>query len=262
LDLDLNLHNNSLKNSVLELVNKVEIENILPFFVFDEVYSRFLTVIARGNAKVVSSLQKAKISESYGQEMIFELIENNILYIVNSREKPLKEYAKQLIKKEYKDYKIEPKLFFTKPFYRFWFSCVEPQRKNLVIDNKKVTESFAKYEGRLKSLVFEQISIELLKVKFSNDKIIEIASFWDRFSEFDIYATTKSGKKIVGECKYTNRPIIKSEIVKLIKKLEQSNLKSDYVALFSKSGFSHEIYKLKNNNILLFELEDFKKLLM
>ena len=234
----------------------------MPFFILQEPYSKLLTILARGDGKLYSSLHKAKIGDSFGQEMILELIENKIIYMVNSREKPIKEFEKQLIKKEYKDYKIEPKLFFYKPFFRFWFSIIHPSiDKYGYINKEKVLYFFNRYNKRLKSLIFEQLSIELLKEHFKDDKIVEVASFWDRFSEFDIYAKTANNKKIIGECKYTNRQLTKAQIVKLEKKISQSNLEYDFLALFSKSGFSNEINRLNRKNLLLFKLEDFNRLL-
>ena len=188
---------------------------------------------------------------------------NDIIYIVNSRENPLKEYNKQLIKKEFRHYIIEPKIYFKKPFFRFWYMCVEPNRKlDGTINLDKVIDSLDKNHYRLSSLVFEQLSIELLKDSFRGDELIDIASYWDRYSEFDIYTKSKSGKYILGECKYKNRPINKAELIKLKMKAKHSNLKVDKFALFSKSGFSHELYRLNSKDeLLLFELNDFKSLL-
>jgi AAA+ ATPase superfamily predicted ATPase len=183
--------------------------------------------------------------------------------MVDSRESPLKNYKKQLIKKEYKDYIIEPKIYFKRPFYRFWFMFIEPNRNSLKeVEINKVLFSLKEEQYRLSSLVFEQLSIELLKFIYKKDDLLtDISSYWDKNSEFDIYAKTKSAKYILGECKYKNRPVTKAELIKLKQKAIYSNLIVDKFVFFSKSGFSQELYKLDSKNLELYELNDFKKLL-
>jgi len=84
---------------------------------------------------------------------------------------------------------------------------------------------------------------------------VEVGSYWDVNSEFDIYCKTKSGKMILGECKYKNRPITQSELIKLKSKALSSNLNIDKFILFSKAGFTQELYKNKDDNLLIFELD-------
>jgi len=201
-----------------------------------------------------SLFKRLRISQELGIDLINELIDNDILYLVNSREAPLKEYSKQKLKKELKYYDIEPKLYFTKPFYRFWFYFVEPHREKKDFINS-VISSYEKWGYKLSSLVYEQLSLEILNEYYKkSDKLIEVASFWDVNSEFDLYCKTSSGKYILGECKYKNRPITHSELLKLKHKAQNSNLKVDKFALFSKSGFSQEFYKKRDDNLLLFDL--------
>jgi UDP-N-acetylglucosamine enolpyruvyl transferase len=88
-----------------------------------------------------------------------------------------------------------------------------------------------------------------------------MGSYWDVNSEFDILAKTIEGKRVVGECKYKNRRVCKSELTKLKQKAEVSGLNADTYALFSKSGFSNELLNSGDRDLLLFELEDFRKLL-
>ena len=204
---------------------------------------------------------KTGIGYSLGSDIVKELINNDIIYIVNSREIPLNRYNKHLIKKEFRHYTIEPKIYFKKPFIRFWFMFIESNRKSSNIDINKVLDSLNSNIYKLTSLTFEQLSIELLKKTFKKESLIEIASYWDRYSEFDIYSKTNKNRYILGECKYKNRPITKAQLIKLKTKAKQSKLKVDIYALFSKSGFSHELYKLKDKNLILFELKDFKNLI-
>ena len=66
---------------------------------------------------------------------------------------------------------------------------------------------------------------------------------------------------IAGECKWKNQRISKNILNKLEKKCEVGNLKVDYYALFSKSGFSNELLRNRPDNLLLFDSNDFEMLL-
>ncbi len=210
-----------------------------------------------------SLFNRLNIGKTTGLDIVEELINSKVLYILESREKPIKTYAKQLIKKELRDYTIEPKLYFKKPFFRFWFLFIEPLKKrNSNIDIEKVLINYRKYGYRLSSSIFENLSQELLIKSFKDiDAIVESGSYWDRYSEFDIYSKCSSGAYILGECKYKNRPVTQAELKKIKFKAEVSNLKVDKYAIFSKNGFSHEFYKKLDSNTLLYTLNDFKKLI-
>jgi hypothetical protein len=142
-----------------------------------------------------------------------------------------------------------------------WFGFIEPfRKKDSKIDIVKVLREYKKSGQRLISSVFEELSIDLLK-EYLNGDPKECYSYWDYFSEFDIYCKFND-KMVVGECKYTSRFITKRELIKLQKKLETSALQYDYIALFSKNGFSKELYKMRSSELLLFELKDFKEILL
>ena len=87
----------------------------------------------------------------------------------------------------------------------------------------------------------------------------EISSYWDKENEIDIYANY-DGFVIVAEAKYKERKICKNILNLLIQKCEKSKINWDKIALFSKSGFSNELLGLKDNRVILFELDDFKDL--
>lgn len=246
---------------IKEILENKDIVSIFPFYIFDDPFRKLLIKLSKSDGKVLSLYNRLKIGESLGNELVEELINSNILYLVNSREDSLKAYPKQKIKKEFKSYSIESKIYFTKPFYKFWFSFIEEYRYNNNFYNN-VIGSYNKWGYKLISLIFEQLSIELLKDSFFNiDKLTEVGSYWDFYSEYDIYCKTASGKYILGECKYKNRPITNAELNKLKIKAINSNLKVDYYALFSKNGFSKELKRSKDNNLLFFDLSDFDKII-
>ena len=89
--------------------------------------------------------------------------------------------------------------------------------------------------------------------------LLESGTYWDRDNEYDLYAVTENNKVIVGECKYKDRRVCKSELTKLQKKCEQSNLQPDIYLLASKSGFSKELESMKDR-VILYDMDSFKTL--
>jgi hypothetical protein len=257
--INLPLHSFKTKELFSEIA-QIEVLEKLPFFLFDEPFRTLLVTLALNDAKVDSTFIKSKTSLSFKDDILKELEENGIIYIEYSREEPLKLYSKQKIKKEFKHYTIQNKIRFTTPFYHFLFAFIVPfLNKDFTLNQVKAQEAFSKNSNRLSSLWFEHLSKELIRYSFKN--VTKCFSYWDRFSEFDLYCEVNKEKFLVGECKYTHKPITKVELLKLEAKIEKSQLKSDYIAFFSKGGYSKELEKLKRNNLLLFNLEDFKKLL-
>lgn len=252
----------SKEESLLELANSTIVYDNFPFFIFQEPFRSFLINLTRSDAKRATVSKKSKIGFDLTTSIIDELLANNIIRVVQSREEPLQEYPKQKIKKEFKDYKIEPKIYFNYPILRFWFRFVEPFRdSNGLKDEKEFLNKFRQRDIKLYSIVFEHLSIEVLKQYFSRLNIkMQCNSFWDIHSEFDMYCKSSNEKYIVGECKYSNRPITKAQLLKLEYKIEQSNLNSDYIVFFAKSGYSKELEKLKSKTLLLFTLDDLKLL--
>ena len=234
---------------------------ITPSYLLEEPYRYFLIAIARGDGRLSNVFRKAKVGDTLGWRILNELIELGIVELEASREASLKKYPNQKLEKSLRSYRIESKIRFKTPFYRFWFGFVEPYTKELSCkQTQRFFENFEQHFSRLNSLVFEQLSNELLHLHFQNH-LITSGSYWDRHSEFDILATTKDGQKILGECKYKNKKVCKSELSKLKQKAEVSNISVDTYVLFSKNGFSNELMQSKKQGLLLFELEDFKELL-
>jgi len=240
---------------------KVLNEVISPSYLIEEPYRYLLVAIARGDGRLSNIFRKARVGETLGLRLLSELVELDIVEFEDSREPALKKYPNQKLEKALRNYKIEPKIRFKKPFHRFWFGFVEPYHKELNNgDSKRFYENFEKHFSRLHSFVFEQLSQALLN-DYYNDELIINGNYWDKHSEFDIWATHKDGTTILGECKYTNRRVCKSELSKLRQKAATSGLTVDVFALFSKNGFSNELKNSAEKDLLLFELDDFKRLL-
>jgi hypothetical protein len=238
-------------------------EAFFPAYVLQKPYREMLIAVARGDGRRYAAMRKARIGERAGERIEEELLGTGILICETSRESPLRLYPKQKIKKALRHYRIQDKLRFAKPFYRFWFGFVEPFASELQRgDTQRYAHYFQEHYERLQSLVFEQLSNAFLYDYFAErgDAIVSGGSFWDKDSEFDILAVTQSGKVILGECKYRGRPVCKSELGKLQNKALRSNIRADVFALFSGSGFSNELRAMRDDRVLLFDAEAMERL--
>ena len=236
---------------------------VSPSYLLESPYRELLVAVARGDGKRYGVLRKAKLSEGVGEKVLGELISLGILKVEYSRETPLRVHPKHKLPKEQRAYRIQDKLRFTQPFMRFWFGFVTSYEKDLALGKSDTfLENFEKHYERLRSLVYEQLCDELL-IKYYEIKepIISSGSYWNIYSEFDILAVTKSKKIILGECKYKDRTVCKNELTKLKQKAAESGIKVDTYALFSKSGFSKELLGMRDEKLLLFDLDDLKTLL-
>ena len=227
-------------------------------------YHKLLTAIAQGDRRLHSAFKRARMSETKGGIAINELQNLNILRLEYSRETPpKKEYPKQKLKKEVRDHRISHKLQFRIPFFRFWFYFVAPFEHEIAQgDMSKLLEKLHGHQHSFCAYTFEKLSNLFLEMRLREDPILESGSYWDRQVEVDLYAQRKSGAIIVGECKWRNHKMNKKELHKLRDKCEKINLHPQYIALFSKRGFSKELEHSSDKTLLLYSAEDFKNLLI
>jgi len=239
-------------------------KTVSPSYLMEAPYRKLLIAVARGDGKLLNVFKRAKINETAGGELIAQLEELGIVELEKSRESPLKEYPKQKIKKHLRSYRIQSKARFKTPFLRFWFGFVEPYKEDIAEGRVQAfLENFRQHRDRCSGLVFEQLSNDLLAHYLrQKDPLVSKGGFWDRYSEFDLLGISSRGKVILGECKYKGRKVCKNELNKLKEKASQSGIQVDRYALFSKNGFSNELRQSGDKSLLLFELEDFRRLLL
>jgi len=189
------------------------------------------------------------VSESEGDEAVAFLIKNGFL---------LKDEALESAQTQV--HRISDKLTFTSPFLRFYFACIAPLYQG--IREGDYSEVEKRFEAKKEEFIlhtFKALSHELVKSRF-NEKI-SIRSYWDAHHTIDIYATTSEGKIIVGDIKYANAKAKKSMLSELAQKCEAANIEADTVILISKNGFSNEVKKMKNEQLMLLSLKNFRSLI-
>lgn len=228
-------------------------------------YPKLLRAISIGDRRGASALRRARIGKKRGKEAFEALRQIGILIIEHSREEaPIREHPKQRFKKEIERHKISHKYRFTSPFLRFWFAFVEPFKETIQQENyKPFYEHFNQRFNAFVGFVFEELCDLYIRYILSptfGETIIESGSYWDKDVEIDLLCTTVHGKKWIGECKWTNHKINKKDLRHLQEKWLKLNLQPDKVFLFSKRGFSNELYDLKESRLYLIGAEEFERL--
>lgn len=205
-----------------------------------------LSGLAMGDRRTNSAFKRAKISFDEGIKIVDSLCDQGVLKL----EVPFGQ----------KD--VPEKALFTTPFMRFWFAFISPLFTG--IKNGEYEEFYEKFKNReaeFTNLIFEQLSHELLKELWQEDKIYNIGRYWDKSIEIDLVAKTKSGKIIAGACKYTNSKVKKSELTKLQDNCKEAGIKPDIYILFSKVGYTNELKSLKSETLKLLTCRNFKLLI-
>jgi len=222
-----------LRNDVAQLTNG------------DEKYHRLLSASTLGDRRTNSSFKRASFSFDDGMDLVEELRDKGFIKLERCCE----------------DVYVSDKILFNAPFLRFWFAFVSPIFKSIRDkDYKEFFEIWTNRKSGFSDLVFSQLSHEFIKESFKDDKIYNIGRYWDDDREIDLVAKTKSGKKIVATCKYTDKKLKKSELTKLKESCKSAGISPDMFVLFAKKGFTSELKALKSETILLFTCRNFKVL--
>lgn len=237
--------------------------DILPFypllsskFKLDKQSAKALHILAKNSRKRYSiNKQLGHFAASFTMN---KLLERGFLQIEKSKEEKIKRKKGQKLKKALRKYTIQDKVLFKNNFLRFFAYFLQPN-ENLIL-NKAYDELLAKIKKEFKhyqSLCFEGLGRELLESKF---KINSISSFWSNDVEIDLFYKD-SKLTVLGEVKFKDKKICKNVFNSLQNKAKILNLKPDYFVIFSKSGFSSELIKNKEANLLLFDFDELKTLL-
>lgn len=146
-------------------------------------------------------------------------------------------------------------------YFKFWFRYVLPNRSN--IEEGKVEEVSSLIRSELNQLLAENYEIvarETLR-KFESNlfKFDRVGKWWDRNEEIDVAAVNeKEGKIVLGEAKWSNKPIGTNILDELRRKANligwKRGQREEYYCLFSKTGFTEAMVALaRKEKILLFQ---------
>lgn len=156
------------------------------------------------------------------------------------------------------------------PFLRFWFRFVLPHRTALeagdaeLVWNRKIEPHLAQHVA----WAFEDASREHLQELNRRGELPavydRVGGWWRGSHEVDVVAVADDGPLLVGECKWTTRPISTDVLRALEAKLPavQADLKRPAtkvdLALFSRSGFSPELLAVARarEDVLLYTVDE------
>lgn len=151
-------------------------------------------------------------------------------------------------------------------FFRFWFRYVYPNRSALESGHpepvyREVMDSLDQFTGP----VFEEIARAYVPTLHRQGRIPwtpeRIGSWWDRRDEIDVAAVNFREKKILlGECKWTTRPIGVDVLAGLRDKASRLRQQGPWqqvdLALFARAGFTPEVQsQAEVEGILLVDLQ-------
>lgn len=227
-------------------------------FTHDKQSRQILQKLARSDRKRFSLTRH--LPRNLSINIMKEFLQNNIIYIEKSHEIKPVSLKHQKIKKEFRRYQVQDKIHFSHHFTRFWFYFCEPNLKHLQNNDFEFVLNIIKTKfEEYCSLAFELVCIDFLAQSLNIDKT-QITSYWDKNVEIDIFCKTKD-LLIVGEVKFKSRKVCKNILNLLKAKCQSAGFEPDLYVIFSRFGFSKELSELKNDKILLFELDDFKEIL-
>ena len=216
----------------------------------NNIHHLILSAIATGDRREHSAFKKANVGRNVGENSIDFLVDNGLLIVEKSIEKPVD------------DIEVSEKLLFAQPFMRFWFSAISPYYKGIKEgDYKEVKGKWEHMQQGFSDHILHQLAMELVKNSFIDDPIEKIGSYWDKNIEIDILAKTKSGKMVAGLCKYSKAKAGKNELAKLKEDCKNAELDIDTFVVFSKNKFSNELKKAKSEDLKLFSLRNIRTLL-
>ena len=227
--------------------------------VLQEDIEKTLYRLAIGTRKHYSIYNK-DISQTRGKEIYKILFDASIITKEYTREKPLPKHLGPL-KKEFRGYKREDKILFSKEFFHFWYTFIYPHYQDLEKNNyTPILEEISQDLDYFVSGFFEELSNALI-VNIYQNTIKEYGGYWDKDVEIDLFVKLTDGTQIAGECKWKNHKVSKNILNKLKKVTDKAGLRANYYALFSKNGFSKELEKREDKQVLLYDLQSFKRLL-
>ncbi len=249
-----------MQRPIFELIEELILDNYTELHIAlrditsgDATYHALLTGVAMGDGRVHSALKRSGITEEDAEPVIAHLCQLGMLELKAANAKS---------RKWMDEHPVSDKLMFTMPFMRFWFAFVSPLFKGVREGNyDEVRERYENRRQEIIELVFNQLSLELLKKSFEDDPLVEAESYWDADVEIDMLAKSASGKIIAGSCKYSSAKMKKNELTRLKESCALIGVEPDICVLISKQGFSTELRSLKGEKLRLMSLKHFKKLL-
>lgn len=214
-------------------------------------YFSILLSIARGNHKMGLIVNDTGLSKSIVNKYLSVLID---LQLVNRRISVTESYKSR-----------RGLYFLSDNLFNFWFRFVNPfiedieKGRSKLILNNYIKPFFDQYVGRNFETIVQQIIEDKPILPFNYTKI---GKWWYKDKEIDIVVLNDQTKEILfGECKWKDRVNARRILNELKEKAKlvdwKKEKRKEYYAIFVKS-FRRRI---KEKNLLLFDLKDLENIL-
>ncbi len=206
-------------------------------------YNAIIQAIALGNTKLNDIYQKTQIEKSKLSVYLKNLIDLGIIW----REFPVDTKLKEQANISRGLYRI------TDNYFAFWYSFVFPYRSELESGDANGIWKYTIVPNldQFVSYSYERICWQYLRKQNIAEKLpfhfVRIGHWWNKKDEIDVLAVDSEGHNfIVGECKYKNSEVGPKELTHLKEKGNFHGQCRYY--LFSRNGFSKELYDLQDKN--------------
>lgn len=238
---------NNLEEAILkELVRKDSFLYEEPYFLLQKeveqlnTYFSILKVIARGNHKISKISSVLSMNASNVGKYLSVLQNLNIV----KRITPVTEENPDKSKRGL--YQIVDN------FIDFWFKFILPSSAYIEIDKTDYVMNIIRknFIDRHAAFVYEDVCRELLWEKELPFQPLKIGKWWDNNDEIDVVAVnTLENSILFGECKYWDSKVgvnILYELKNKAKHVKYGNgERKEFYVLFSKNGFTDELYELQ-----------------
>ncbi len=137
----------------------------------------------------------------------------------------------------------------TDEFLRFWFRAIHGRIPMIEAGQvQTVKEDILKAVEEATHIKFEEIVREFLLEeahKLGLPKPVAIGKWWSGNNEIDVSAVTADGEAIIGEVKWSKKPLGVKDVKKILRKLAATPLgKAKYRVIASKEGFKKDAAEL------------------
>ena len=236
------LRNPSFVKDELDFMLRYEFEDL-------GTYKVILEAIAKGKTVVSEIKDFARMQRTDVSPYLSRLINTGFI----RRELPLTEPVTSK----------KGRYFIEDQFVAFWFRFLYPNLSNLeegVFSASSVRKDYSQYMGTVFEKICKQGLIELIRRgRFNYDKV---GKWWHKDLEIDILAVNSETKEVLfGECKWQHNVVPHQVLAKLKEKaghvMWNNESRKEKYAIFAKSFREENL----DENVLLFDLTDFEKLL-
>lgn len=151
----------------------------------------------------------------------------------------------------------------TDSFLHFWYKLIYPKMSEFsIMEPSEFYDKFLKnHLDELAQKSYIKVCQEFMELmnQFNRlpKKFGNFGSLYGKSGFIPLIANTEEGEILIGNCKWSSKPMDMKEFEQLLQRIEQTGKEADYYYLFSKEGFTTELSIMAKNmdNIQCIDLE-------